>query len=81
MFPHNFGKREGSLSWTEDAIIEPRNYDKHHEKKMGVVALSESDIVKLPPVDTVLSDIAVDKLQRLAEDTSEHPFFFAIGFR
>ena len=80
VFQHVYGIKEGSHSWSEPPLFEPRNYDQAHEKKLGVLELSKENVSKLPPVDTVLADLATAKLSSLSEEKTE-PFFLAVGFR
>ena len=61
---------------------DPNNYGEGYFKQLGYKSLTTQEIAKLQPVDTVLADLAIDKLDVLAgEENDKGPFFLAVGFR
>ena len=79
IFHRKHGVLEGKQSWTEREFVEPRNYQQTKEKDLGVLELSQKDIAKKKPVDTIIADVAINRLQEL--EGKQEPFFLAVGFR
>ena len=51
-------------------------------KEKGFLGLSQPEIALLQPTDTVLSDMAAEKMEAIKQDgSSSEPFFLAVGFR
>ena len=80
VFDHDLSKREENDFWSEDPIREPENYDIKQTKRQGVVGLSNQDTAELPPVDTIVADLAMQKLEMVGDGNREDPVFLAVGF-
>ena len=49
--------------------------------EVGYMSLKEEDTDVNPATDTMLTNQAIETLERLAEEKSGRPFFLAVGFR
>ena len=77
---HNTELQEGLQSWSELPVREQDPYSSDKMKRLGFLKLTEKEVAKDPPVDTIIGNQAIERIDQLA-DAQDEAFFLAVGFR